>query len=211
MDNSARSLIDWAVAGQALTGQAESGDRAWTKVGEASAHLAVVDGLGHGSEAVRAALSAISVLDDLDGDSPIEIFKRCHERLKPMRGAVMSLASFQAADSTMTWLGVGNIEGVLLRRRHDSQIRERETLVQVPGVLGDRLPPLMPSVVKVSPGDILIFATDGVGASFAENANLRDSPQDIADRILNRYAKGTDDALVLVARYGYVQGEAKDR
>jgi hypothetical protein len=28
-----------------------------------------------------------------------------------------------------------------------------------------------------------------------------DSPQQIADRILKRHFKGTDDALVLVARY----------
>ncbi len=123
----------------------------------------------------------------------------------------MSFASFQAVDSTMTWLGVGNIEGVLLRRRYNAQTRERETLVQMPGVLGDRLPRLIPSVLKVSPGDILILATDGVRVAFAEGASLRESPQHIADSILARYAKGTDDALVVVARYGYDQGEAKSR
>jgi hypothetical protein len=50
-------------------------------------------------------------------------------------------------------------------------------------------------------GDTLVFATDGVRREFTQRLALGDGPQQLADRILGQYAKGTDDALVLVARY----------
>jgi hypothetical protein len=50
-------------------------------------------------------------------------------------------------------------------------------------------------------GDTLIFATDGIREGFTEGLALSDPPQQLADRILARYTKGTDDALVLVARH----------
>ena len=51
-------------------------------------------------------------------------------------------------------------------------------------------------------GDTLIFATDGVGGDFLnEVLPQRDPAQALADYILGRWGKQTDDALVLVARY----------
>ena len=84
----------------------------------------------------------------------------------------------------------------------------QESLLLRPGVLGDRLPRLSASVIPVSAGDVLIFATDGLREGFAAHSNLRDSPQQIADRILDQYGRETDDALVLVARY--LHGKADD-
>jgi negative regulator of sigma-B (phosphoserine phosphatase) len=162
--------------------------------------VAVLDGVGHGKEAARAAQTAIAYLQQLEGESPIALFQRCHEQLRSMRGVVMSLASFCANDNTMTWLGVGNVEGVLLHRQFHV-LPGQELLLLRPGVLGDYLPRLSASVLQVSAGDVLIFATDGIRPGFADNTNLNDSPQQIADRILTQYGQGLDDALVLVARY----------
>jgi len=200
-------LIDWAVAAQTLAGERESGDRYWVKVCASQARVAVLDGVGHGSEAALAAQSALATLKKFEGESPITLFQRCHEQLRSTRGVVMSLASFCASDNTMTWLGIGNIEGVLFHRQHHV-LPGQETLLQRPGVLGDNLPRLSASVIQVSAGDILIFATDGIRAGFSDNTNLNDAAQQIADRILDQYGKGTDDALVLVARY--LDGKADD-
>ena len=49
-------------------------------------------------------------------DSVILLVDRCHERLRSTRGVVMSLASFDARESIMTWIGIGNVAGLLLRR-----------------------------------------------------------------------------------------------
>ncbi len=67
--------------------------------------------------------------------------------------------------------------------------------------MGDQLPRLTASIIPVKRNDVLIFATDGIQSAFPEVLNLYDSPQQIADNILERYARRTDDALVLVARF----------
>jgi serine/threonine protein phosphatase PrpC len=200
MDDSERGLVDWAVASQTMAGEKESGDRYWVKVGAARATLVVLDGMGHGKEAALAAQNAIAALQQWDGESPIALFQRCHEQLRSTRGVVMSLASFCAGDNTMTWLGVGDVAGVLLHRQFHV-LPGQESLLLRPGVLGDHLPRLSAAVLQVSAGDILILATDGIKAGFADNINLNDSPQQIANRILDQFGRGTDDALVLVARY----------
>jgi hypothetical protein len=69
------------------------------------------------------------------------------------------------------------------------------------GVVGLQLPPLRAFVIPVSLGDTLILATDGIRSGFAEGLPPEEPPQQLADRILARDAKGTDDALVLVVRY----------
>ena len=45
------------------------------------------------------------------------------------------------------------------------------------------------------------MATDGIHSGFTAGLAIEQSPQDIADVILARFARGTDDAHVVVARY----------
>ena len=123
MAKSDRRLIDWAVASKTLPDETESGDHHWVRVSPLQAVVAVVDGVGHGKEAARAARGAIGILDQSVGKSPVALFQRCHEQLRSTRGVVMSLASFNASDNTLTWLGVGNVEGVLLRRSLSCSLR----------------------------------------------------------------------------------------
>jgi hypothetical protein len=113
---------------------------------------------------------------------------------------VLSAAAFNAAESTVTWLGVGNVDGVLLRADSLANPR-REFLLLRAGVVGVKLPTLQATILPVAPGDTLVFATDGVRNDFAGHAHPSDPPQRTADRILSQHGKGTDDALVLVARY----------
>ena len=167
--------------------------------------LAVVDGLGHGHGAAAAAKIAAETLQRNAKESVIQLMRLCHENLKPTRGVVMSLASFNFADSTLTWLGVGNVEGVLVQRDAYGTVTH-EVLPLRGGVVGDRLPPLLASIVPVSRGDTLIFATDGIRPNFTDGLRP-ESVQATASTLLKNFARGTDDALVLVARYS---GSAKE-
>jgi len=112
----------------------------------------------------------------------------------------MSLASFNARDSTITWVGVGNVDGALLRRARTKESIDEAIHVRG-GVVGYQLPPLRADTVLVFPGDILVMTTDGIAGGFTESVALDDGPQETAESILARFAKGTDDAHVVVARY----------
>jgi negative regulator of sigma-B (phosphoserine phosphatase) len=204
----ASHLIDWAVATRALTGQSVSGDQYTVQPFPTGVLVAVVDGLGHGEEAVTAANLAIAALREHAHESVALLLQRCHDQLKGTRGVVMSLASFSAPDSSMTWVGVGDVEGVLLRAAPSAR-PARESIPLRGGVLGYQLPPVRAATVSVAQGDLLIFATDGIRSSFVQEPLLNnpltrqtaDGPQELANRLLVSYGKETDDALVLVARY----------
>lgn len=183
-----------------LAGNSESGDHYLVKPFPDGAIVAVVDGLGHGPSAAAVAAIAIAALEGHVHEQVAVLIRRCHEALAGTRGVVMSLASFNARAGTMTWVGVGNVAGWLLRASARAG-RAREALFLRGGVVGYRLPSLHPAEVPVEHGDTLIFATDGVRSGFADELILDDTPQRIAERILAAYGKDTDDALVLVVRY----------
>jgi negative regulator of sigma-B (phosphoserine phosphatase) len=54
----------------------------------------------------------------------------------------------------------------------------------------------------VTPGDVLVLATDGIDSKFIDAIRYDEAPQTQAERLLAAYRSPTDDALVLVARLG---------
>ena len=112
----------------------------------------------------------------------------------------MSLASFSALTPEMTWVGVGNVAGDILRKQPGPKYLNR-TLVTRAGVVGYQLPQLHAETLPVLAGDTLIFASDGIRGGFSTGLSLDDTPQNIAESILDGFAKATDDAHVVVARY----------
>ena len=194
-------IIEYAVATSALPGEAKSGDRHLVLHGPGSVLIAAIDGLGHGYEAAFAAESAVSILEDCGpDDSVISVMQRCHEGLRSTRGVVMSLASIDSKQGTMTWIAVGNVQGVMLRRQATRASIPDELLLRA-GVVGERLPALQAAMLPISKGDTLVFVTDGIRSDFALNLSPLEPPQKSADRILAEDRRGNDDALVLVTRY----------
>jgi serine phosphatase RsbU (regulator of sigma subunit) len=193
-------VIEWGSAEMALPGQAVSGDRPVVAPFPDGVLVAVVDGLGHGTEAAAAAEAAVRTLAAHAAEPVIPLIRRCHQALARTRGVVMSLASFDARASTMTWAAVGNVAAMLIRADPAAKPR-REVVSMRGGVVGSGLPPLRAFVLQVAPGDVLVLATDGIGDRFVEEPVLTEPPQHTADLILERHGKNTDDALVLVARY----------
>ena len=112
----------------------------------------------------------------------------------------MSLALFCAAGDRMSWLGIGNVEGVLLRAAQGPKPMA-ETLLLRGGVVGHSLPPLRASTLTAGRGDLLVLATDGVKPGFARGVTPSDPVQRLAESILGRFGNDKDDGLVLVARY----------
>ncbi len=193
-------LVEYGVAKFVLPGQRESGDHHFIRCKQNGVLVAAIDGLGHGEEAARAAMTAESILQKADAEPIISLVERCHEKLRATRGVVLSLASIDSVHGMITWLGVGNVQGVLVRGGAKKE-KAQEVLLLRPGVVGSQLPSLQATVFPIERGDTLFFATDGIRSDFAETLSALENPQRAAERILQGYRTGTDDALVLVARF----------
>jgi serine phosphatase RsbU (regulator of sigma subunit) len=162
--------------------------------------IAVVDGLGHGSEAAKAAEVGLNAIGNHPDSSLLSIVHLCNEALSQTRGLVMGIALIDYAAEQMSWLGIGNVDGVLVRADPQSQ-PATHSILQRGGVLGFQLPALQTDILPLNRGDLLIFNTDGIRPGFVPTILKSEGCAQIAERILNNFFKGTDDALVLVARY----------
>ena len=200
MEQLTSGLMDWVSASRPRVGGEESGDACLIRVLPGSALVAVADGLGHGADAAAAARRAIALLGDGDWEDPLDALRCCHAGLRATRGVVMSLARFEVGHDTLTWAGVGNVEGAVLRVVKGRQ-SEVVALRQCNGVVGRRLSPLHAARVPVTSGDTLVFATDGIRPQFVSGLDYAKSLQDMADGIMAEYWGGADDALVVVVRY----------
>lgn len=193
-------FLEWNLASRAMPGESESGDVGLVSAYPNGALAAAIDGLGHGAEAARAAREAVEILRASAGQPADRLMERCHEGLRRSRGVTMTVACFDSAEDTLTWLGVGNVEGRLIRRSAEGEVLRR-SMVPMPGIVGYRLPALRSATLPVRRGDVLILATDGIRGGFADPEDLSRTPAEIAERILQEQSKDTDDALVVVARY----------
>jgi phosphoserine phosphatase RsbX len=189
--------IEWGCSTRPIPGEDVCGDRAVVNRQGRVAIAAAVDGLGHGPEAAVAAERAVDALADGPDDDLVDLVARCHEALRPTRGAAMSVASVDG--EVATWVGVGNVEGRIVRAARGRA--DDESLLLAAGVLGHELPPLRPASVRLARGDLLLLATDGIAPNFADGLDTGGSCEAIAARILEGHSRPRDDALVLVARY----------
>src|SRR6266511_4040399 len=121
------SAVEWGFAARALPGETVSGDRHLVQPCSSGFLVAVVDGLGHGLEATTAASTAVATLASHAGDPLPALVKRCHEALLKTRGVTMAVASIKIRNGTMSWLGIGTVEGCLVRA-DGTVARPREAL-----------------------------------------------------------------------------------
>jgi negative regulator of sigma-B (phosphoserine phosphatase) len=194
------SELELGVAGIAIEGEERSGDLAVFAPYDKGGLAVVIDGLGHGPEAADASAIAERVIREHASASPAALLARCHEALRKSRGVVLTAAWFDLEYLEISWAGVGNVEARLIRGdavygdRHDSAL-------VLGGVVGYNLPAVRPAHTELRHGDAVAFATDGIDADYSASLTPGLSAQRLAERILERHARDTDDALAAVVRY----------
>ena len=191
--------LEWGAAGAALDGQA-SGDHYLVLPDAERPLVCMMDGLGHGVDARRASLDCASILEAHSGAALIDLVGYCHEGLRGTRGVAMTLLQIDRERDLLEWVAVGNVEGLVLREGL-ARGATFSAVVQRGGVVGYRLPPLKATHVNLQAGDLLVLATDGIQSGFADSVDQRLAPQELADTLLSRFARPSDDRLVLVLRY----------
>lgn len=199
METIREPLAEFGVAQLALSRQGDCGDVHVVRMSDKQILAAAIDGIGHGEEAALAAKLAAAILESNMGKPILSAVQECHERLKWTRGVVLSAASIDVEHGMMTWIGIGNVQGVLMREGSPKGTGQEHLLLR-PGVIGSQLPALQAAVIPVWRGDTLAFATDGIRAEFVDGISHLDSPQRAAEKTLERYSRANDDALALVVR-----------
>lgn len=193
------ACFECASAGRPMAGEQVSGDLALHVRHAGGSLLGMLDGLGHGPEARAAAERARDTVAAGAGRPVDELVLAAHQALVRTRGVTMTLAD-AGCDGRMRWLGVGNVEAHVLRL-DGYRVRRVASPVLFGGVVGYRLPRLRVSTVELLPGDLVVMATDGITPDFVDEVAAGDTPGRIAAALVDRCARGGDDAEVVVARY----------
>jgi phosphoserine phosphatase RsbX len=194
--------LDYAVRVTPIAGEEAAGDTFVVKQFEKHWLLAVIDGLGHGSEAVQASRTAGEIISGFREPHLATIMAGCNTALKATRGAVVGLALIENQSRRLTWAGVGNIEGKMVWRGNRDRV-EQSNFPSVPGVVGFNMPKIFQQVYTLRPDTLVIIFTDGLDDRwvFPENNWLFEmETEPLAEHLMKSYQKETDDRLVLVAR-----------
>lgn len=185
-----------------LAGESANGD-AWavarTRPPEGQLALLMSDGLGHGPEAAAASAAAIAMLAQQPLLSPGEQIARCHDALRPTRGAALAVALVDSVAGEVQFAGIGNIAACLVDGGG------RRQLVSHNGIVGHNVRKVQQFTQPCAPGALLILTSDGIGTQWDldQYPGLAGCEAAIIAAVLLRdYARARDDASVLVCRIG---------
>lgn len=189
-------MIEWASAGRPKVGEPVSGDCFVLEEHAAGVFFALIDGLGHGAAAAAAAQLAAQVLRAGAREPLPQLLASCHLRLKKTRGAVLSAAAIDDQRASLTWTGMGNVEGTLLRSTGG-----REALPLRGGIVGSSPPVFRPRTATLARGDLVVLNTDGITSGWTGELSRPTALQPLVDQILRAHSRADDDALVLAVRW----------
>jgi hypothetical protein len=124
-----------------------------------------------------------------------------HEHLVDSRGAAATLAIVDGDTGRMEWLGVGNVDGMVVRA--DPTTRPHTSGVFLcRGILGYQQPNIRPQdPLQLEDGDCIVIATDGVRGDLAADIRHETPVDRMATQLLDAHATPDDDALVFVAHF----------
>lgn len=201
------SLVHGAIC-LPIAGEDECGD-AWTIEGDGkNIVMLVADGLGHGPEAAQASRAAVRAVahataralpsSGLPLPSPAMLIDDMHQALRATRGAAVAVATFAAGAAEIEFAGIGNISATVF----DGVARKQ--LVSHNGIVGHNMRKVQQFSLPWPPQGLFIMCSDGIttqwdldlypGLQFCH-------PALIAGIIYRDFARGRDDATVLVVRH----------
>lgn len=190
------SRMEFGIFHRPKSGNQISGDAYLIKQEEDATLICIADGLGSGEAAAEAAQAAIRCAE-VHSTLPLsDIMTKCHQALRGTRGAVIALMRIRFAESTITFVGVGNIG---IHTRSTAPIKP----ISRNGIVGYRLPRLQEFTYPYTPGDLFVLHTDGISSRFTLDDGLWKEVQDVqtmADEIAQNVGKDNDDVTILVAR-----------
>lgn len=193
----------FAVGGVQCTmpGESVCGDAWGWDAGTERLLLAVADGLGHGPEAARAAAPAMELLTQKGQTiGPLALLQEAHQRLRPTRGAALSVCELLFATGQARFAGVGNVAAVITTGDAD---QKDQHLVSMNGTLGHAVRSQQEFSYICPSGGMVVLHSDGIASRWrlADYPGLaKKHPTLIAGVLFRDFFRERDDATVVVAR-----------
>lgn len=189
--------VEYAAHVRPRVGWPGAGDAAIVRLQGGRLDAAIVDVLGHGTEAHALTKTIESFLVDQVPVDPMASMTALHRHLQRSLGAAVGLCEIDLENGALDYVGVGN---TVLRKFGVEEVR----LISTPGVVGGNARSPRSRQMHVDVGDVVLLYTDGIRDHF----QLSEYPQllshdtrTIARTVVERFGKLHDDAACLAIRY----------
>ncbi|HEX7861211.1 MAG TPA: SpoIIE family protein phosphatase [Verrucomicrobiae bacterium] len=180
-----------------LKGETRCGDN-WSHLSTSTGErVLVVDGIGHGTLASDAAETAATTFERARAVPLSGTIRSIHEALKNTRGAAIAIAEIDIERGILRYVGVGNIAAQVL---HAGTSR---SLVSHNGTMGHEIRKVQEFQYPWPAGALLVMTSDGLTTRWdlKKYPGLAQRPPSLLASVLWRdFARGRDDATVVVAR-----------
>lgn len=178
-------------------GETACGD-AWSHADDAVGRTVfVVDGLGHGMDAARAANEAVAQFQRSRHQPPDEIVHAVHGAIRHTRGAAVGVARIHWASATVSFAGVGNIASTFVPQAPGQPVRR---MVSHNGIVGHNARKIQAFDYPCGDG-LLVMHSDGIATSWnlaTYPGLLQAHPLLVAGVLYRDFARGRDDATAVV-------------
>jgi len=196
------SFIEWAVARKEKSQGPHKALLPVVKSTPSGTLAVLIEANGLGDEGMELAKYAATVWEDYTYQALTELFNRCEHLCRGTSGVAVSAVLINSRSHSISWCGAGNVQGVLFHRNAAAEPRYHR-LITDNALLGSGSCILREMRVPVKPGDLVIFASDGVSPKFVDALPIDGKPRLVADELLANHCKeDTDCALVLVRYLG---------
>ncbi|UPG86417.1 ATP-binding protein [Luteibacter aegosomatis] len=187
----AQADIRFGATQQALAGEPICGDGWAMALSDSAQGVLLVDGLGHGPAAHRAAAACVEAyVADHDGD-PVEVMARLNAAMSGTRGGAVAMV--RHAGGTLRYCGVGNIAGSLI------SADASRGLASHPGIMGMATRRMQAFDFPGATGKLLVMHSDGLQSrwSLRDYPGLANRHPAVVTSVLYRdFDRGRDDVTV---------------
>jgi anti-sigma regulatory factor (Ser/Thr protein kinase) len=162
-----------------------------------SALVGVIDGIGHGQFAYRAAQAARQYAERHYNQPLAEIFRGVARTCRATRGVVMGLARFDWGRGMLTFASVGNVEARVF------ESPEPMNFVVPRGVLGLNARSPVVTQHRWALNNVMVLYSDGLSTHWrwSDFPHLAQASATVAaEELLRAFAREADDATVVVVK-----------
>lgn len=188
------ATLKYSVISRPKPGELKNGDAFFIKQLPQFSFFCVIDALGHGEQAAATANIAMDCIKLYYYLPLSEIFLKCHEHLDHSHGIAISICKIYTRESKMEYVGVGDVKLRVFGAPESLRIFNHN------GTVGMNMEPIKLQTYKYFSGSTFIMHTDGIADFELNQDTLRLIPQAIASFVMEKEARSSDDATVLVAR-----------